>query len=132
MLTAFALGFEGPGEGAGATLVIFHRKWMCREGDGLYVATQPVNSDGVEPRCLMPRRGEEKCAQTMPMAPGGLFPLCVASAKPLPLSELHLPHLKVQLLESSCGALWRAWPWAGNMGKKSRDFLLQTQMSSSS
>lgn len=63
MLTAFALGFEGPGEGAGATLVIFQRKWMCREGDSLYVATQPVNSDGVEPRCLMPRRGEEKCAQ---------------------------------------------------------------------
>lgn len=62
--------------------------------------------------------------KTMPMAPGGLFPLCVTSAKPLPLSELHLSRLKVQLLESPCGALWRAWPWVGNMGKKSRDFLL--------
>ena len=96
---------------------------MPREGGALYVVTQLVNSDGVEPRHLMSRRGGEKWTPDHDYGfRGPLSSLC-GPHQALALSELQLPHLKLWVLEWS--SLERPGPELGTPGRSLRTFFLK-------
>lgn len=101
----------------------FPRRAVPREGGALYVVTQLVNSDGVEPRHLMSRRGGEK--QTQDPACGSRGPLSSLCGphQALALPELQFLHLKVGVLE--WGSLEGPGPELGTPGRGPRTFSLK-------